>query len=90
MDMCSIIIYTTSTDSTFLEADVRLVDGSNPWEGRVEIYMSGTWGTIHDDPWTATNAEVVCRQLGYLSQGLTMTIFIKAYELRLCMLKICT
>lgn len=53
------------TGITFSEGDIRLLDGSNPWEGRVEIFMSGTWGTIDDDPWTMENAQVVCRQLGY-------------------------
>ena len=31
--------------------DIRLVGGSYQWEGRVEIYLSGTWGTITDSDW---------------------------------------
>lgn len=54
--------------STERPGNVRLVGGSNAWEGRVEIHLSGAWGTVaepvsyHD----LTNAaKVVCRQLGY-------------------------
>ncbi|XP_072526522.1 neurotrypsin [Salminus brasiliensis] len=44
---------------------VRLVDGENEREGRVEILVGGQWGTICDDGWTDQDAEVVCRQLGF-------------------------
>ncbi|XP_038054165.1 deleted in malignant brain tumors 1 protein-like [Patiria miniata] len=44
---------------------VRLEGGSNDFSGRVEIFRNYTWGTICDRGWDATDAGVVCRQLGY-------------------------
>ena len=52
-------------ESSYRNGDLRLVGGPHNWEGRVEVYWNGTWGTISDLQWSTADAEVVCKQLKY-------------------------
>ncbi|XP_030836658.1 scavenger receptor cysteine-rich domain-containing group B protein-like [Strongylocentrotus purpuratus] len=48
-----------------LEGAIRLVDGIQPNEGRVEVYLEGSWGTVCDHHWDIRDANVVCNFLGH-------------------------
>ena len=49
--------------------DIRLMGGTTRYEGRVELCWNEMWGTICDGFWSTNDANVACKQLGFLDTG---------------------
>ena len=58
--------------SNCTDGDVRLQNGSNILEGRVEVCVNNAWGTICNTQFTFKDANVTCHQLGYPFSGKIM------------------
>ena len=55
-----------SNTSDCNDGDIRLVGGASKYEGTIEICFGNLWGLIAETGWGDHDAQVVCRQLGYI------------------------
>ena len=58
------------------DGDVRLVDGSNALEGRLEVCFNNAWGTVCGNQFDSDTAGIICNQLSvpYESEFLSFPI----------------
>ena len=69
-------------EGSYREGDIRLVEGPTDWEGRMDIFWNGTWGTIIDSQWTVSDARVVCRQLQHAAgSGMVVCLTLSTFHL---------
>ena len=63
-----------SSEQCSQNGEIRLTNGVNSHEGRVEICLDGLWSTVCDEFWDESDARVACRQLGFLTLGLPLEL----------------
>lgn len=69
MYLVYILVLVTVVVGSCNDTSVRLINGQTETEGTVELCRNGAWGTVCDDFWDNREAEVVCRQLGFQTEG---------------------
>lgn len=58
--------------------DIRLTSSASSVQGRVELCYDGVWGKICSSGWGKAEATVVCRQLGFSSEGIDLNVLTKS------------
>ena len=66
--------------------EIRLVNGDDNTEGRLEVCYNGQWGTVCSDEFGYVDGGVVCRQLGFKGNCSIVLLLITIYRLALLFL----
>ncbi|XP_069139920.1 scavenger receptor cysteine-rich domain superfamily protein-like [Argopecten irradians] len=61
------------------QTKIRLEGGVGPWEGRLEVFHGGQWGTVCSQGFGQPEADVVCSMLGYNPRDVVAEILPNAY-----------
>ena len=56
------MLHTSIVKSSF---HVHLINGTSPWQGRLEIFYQDAWTSVCDDEFDINEGDVVCHQLGH-------------------------
>ena len=53
------------------------MNGTTPYEGRVEICYDGVWGSVCDSGWDGWDAAIVCLQMGFQGKSNDVYLFVQ-------------
>ncbi|XP_056391205.1 CD5 antigen-like isoform X2 [Hyla sarda] len=69
--LLTVVVLLSSAPSAISDGieEVKLVGGSNPCEGRLEVKIGGEWGTVCEDDWDEKNTDVLCRHMGCVPES---------------------
>ena len=68
--VCLLYIANTTQPVNCKTGNIRLVEGTKGYEGRLEVCINQVWGTVCSLSWDSTEIKVACRQLGYQELGM--------------------
>lgn len=63
------LLFCSSLAQCNTTGETRLVGGRDKYEGRIEICLNGTWGTVDRYLFSYNDSVVVCRSLGFPTVG---------------------
>ena len=66
--------YITDEERGCENGEVRLQGGAGSSNGYVEFCLDRRWGGVCRDGWDVNDARVVCKQLGFKSEGMSIPI----------------